>query len=142
MKNVILCLALLLFASIAMAQSETGKTPAQEATEKLIQQYSLDASQQAEMLKIQERKYRNLAEIEPLKKTAPQQYLLKIRALQHANEKSFEGVLREEQIKIFRQGQISLREKKAQAYKEIKAAGSSQQEIDQKMIELDLEALN
>lgn len=141
MKNVLLCLALLFASAGAIAQSEADKNPAREAAEVLAQRYQLDAKQKAEMVKIQERKYRNLGEIEPLKKTDPQKFMQKIRSLQQANEKSYERVLRKEQLQLFRQEQLALREKKALVSKEMKSAGASQQEINQKMTELDLEAM-
>lgn len=141
MKHVLLCLALLFASASAIAQSEAEKNPAREAAEVLAQRYQLDAKQKAEMVKIQERKYRNLGEIEPLRKTDPQLFMQKIRALQQANEKSYERVLRKEQLQLFRQEQLALREKKALVSKEMKSAGASQQEINQKMTELDLEAL-
>jgi hypothetical protein len=141
MKNLILSLALLFALADAFAQSATATTPAQEATAKMTQLYGLDASQQAEMLKIQERKYRNLAEVEPLKTSAPSDYILKIRAIQLGNSASFERILTEGQMETFRKEQKSLREKKAIAYKELKTAGASQQEIDKKMMECDLEAM-
>ena len=141
MKNLIFCVVLLFSAFGATAQSAAVKTPAQEATEKMTQLYSLNEKQQGEMLKIQERKYRNLAEIEALKASDPALYMRKIQSIQLGNEASFERILGAEQAKTFKQQQLQLREKKAVAYKEMKSAGASQQEIDKKMVELDLEAL-
>lgn len=141
MKNVILCFALLFFAFGATAQSGAAKTPAQDAVEKLTQLYGLNAAQQADMLKIQERKLRNLAEIEPLKISDPQAYLRKVQAIQLGNNESFERIFNADQKKMLKQQQVALREKKAVVFKEMKTAGSAQQEIDKKMLELDLEAL-
>ena len=141
MKNVILCLAFLFFAGGLLAQTKAGESPAQKATEKIVQLYNLDANQQSEMLKIQERKYRNLAEIEQLKTTDAQLYSKKVRALQYANNKSFDRILRKEQMSVHHEQQTAFREKKALAYKELKTAGASQQEIDNKMLALDLESL-
>jgi hypothetical protein len=141
MKNLIFC-AVLLFAALgAKAQTAAEKTPAQTATEKLSQLYSLDQKQQAEMLKIQERKYRNLAEVEPLKATDPGQYVRKIQSIQAGNNTSFERIMTKEQVKILRQQQLDLRNKKAIAYKEMKSAGAQQGQIDLRMAELDLESL-
>jgi len=141
MKNVMLCFAFLIFAGGLSAQNQVTESPAQEAVEKLVQQYNLDKGQAAEMLKVQERKYRNLAEIEPLQATDPQLFTKKVRALQYANDKSFERILTKEQIPVHHQQQIELREKKALAFKELKTAGASQQEIENKMLVLDLESL-
>lgn len=141
MKNPIFCLVFLFCALGATAQNATDKTPAQAATEKMTQLYQLDQKQQAEMLKIQERKYRNLAEIEPIKVSNAQLYQRKIQSIQVGNNASFERILNAEQKKTLRQQQLELRNKKAAANKEMKSTGATQQEIDQKMMELDLEAL-
>lgn len=141
MKNLILCLVLLFAAFGANAQTATGKTPAQEATEKMAQVYGLTTKQQSQMLEIQERKFRNLAEIEPLKMSDPTTYLQKVRSLQLGQNASFERILNEQQRETMKEQQRQLRDKKAVAYKELKTAGASEQEISQKMIQYDLEAL-
>ncbi len=141
MKNFLTCLFFSFLAWGAAAQELTATSPAQQATDKLSQFYGLDAKEQAEMLKVQEHKLRNLAEIEPIKKTDPGLYIQKVRALQIGTEKSIERILTEDQIKLLRQQQISMREEKALAYKELKSSGATQQEIDQKMMELDLKAI-
>ena len=141
MKNPIFCLVFLFCALGATAQNATDKTPAQTATDQLTQIYNLDQKQQAEMLKIQERKHSNLAEIEPIKVSNAPLYQRKIQSIQLGNAASFERLFNAEQNKTLRQQQLQLREKKAVAYKEMKTAGASQQAIDQKMMDLDLEAL-
>lgn len=142
MKNLIICFLCLFSAFGAMAQAtSTSTTPAQAATEQMNQRYGLNEKQQAEMLKIQERKFRNLAEIEPLKASDPNAYTLKIRSIKLGNDASFDRILNAEQMAIYNQEQQKLREKKALVYKEMKSAGSPQQEIDNKMTMLDLEAL-
>lgn len=139
MKNLILCLVLLFAAFGAMGQS--APNPAQAATEKLTQLYGLTAKQQAEVLKIQERKFRNLADIETLKQTDPNGYARKVQSIALGNNASFERIFTAEQQQVLRQQQLQLRERKAVAFKEMKTAGKSQQEIDRKMLELELEAL-
>ena len=142
MKNLIFCFVCMVFAFGAMAQAtSTGATPAQEATQKMTQLYSLNEAQQADMLKIQERKFRNLAEIEPLKISAPNAYVQKIRSIKLGNDASLDRILNAEQKAIYMQEQQKLREKKALVYKEMKSAGSPQQEIDNKMAVLDLESI-
>ncbi len=107
----------------------------------MTQLYNLNQKQQGEMLKIQERKYRNLAEIEPIKLSNAPLYQRKIQSIQIGNNASFERILTAEQQKTLRQQQLQLREKKAVAFKEMKSSGALQQEIDEKMMALDLEAL-
>lgn len=140
MKNLMFCLALLFAAVGVMAQSST-KTPAQEATDKLTQLYGLSPEQQVEMLKVQERKFRNLAEIAGLKTTDYKMYMRKIQSIQYGNNASLQRLLNPEQDLIWQQQQTQLRERKLVAQKEMKAAGASQQQIEQKMLELDIESL-
>jgi hypothetical protein len=142
MKNLIAGLALLFIASVGIqAQNTAANSLAQQATEKYTQLYGLDEKQQADMLEIQERKLRNLAEIEPLKASDPTGYTLKLRSVQGGNHASIQRLLNEEQIKLFRQEQQRLREEKSNAYKVLKASGASQQEIERKMIEYDLQTM-
>ncbi|MBK8567735.1 MAG: hypothetical protein IPN76_31565 [Saprospiraceae bacterium] len=142
MKNLIAGLALLFIASVGIqAQNTAANSLAQQATEKYTQLYGLDEKQQADMLEIQERKLRNLAEIEPLKASDPTGYTLKLRSVQGGNHASIQRLLNEEQIKLFRQEQQRLREEKSNSYKVLKASGASQQEIERKMIEYDLQTM-
>lgn len=141
MKKVTFCLAFLFLGTLTFAQNKTELTPARKATEKFAVLYNLDPAQQAEMLKIQERKYRNLAEIESLKSSDAILYGKKIRALQYATFKSFERVLRKDQMQIHRQQQTALRDKKAKTYKELKSGGASDAEINNQMLAIDLESL-
>ncbi len=141
MKKIFFSLFILCLTTGAFAQSETTQSPAQVSTGKLAKEYGLNQNQQAEMLKVQERKYRNLAEIEPLKNSNPQLYIQKVRSLQYANDMSFRKVLDEQQEKTFQQKQSDLRRKKAEIYKEMKSTGAAQNLIDAKIAELDVEAL-
>jgi hypothetical protein len=141
MLKLILCLFVLLSAELAFSQSSNHKSPAQLKTEELTTLYNLDESQQKAMLEIQERKYRNLAEVEPLKQSDPAVYLQKIRGMQHANDAAMRQLLNEDQEKVYAQAQISLRQRKATAYKALKDTQTSSQEIEWKLIAFDLEAL-
>lgn len=137
-----MCLALLFVASLGtQAQTTAATSTAQEATQKLTQFYGLDEEQQAEMLVIQERKLRNLAEIEPLKASNPSDYTLKVRSIQSGNNASIQRVLNEEQTKLYRQEQQRLRTEKSNFYKTLKTNGASQQEIEKKMVEFELQSM-
>lgn len=141
MKNIILCFTFLFASAGLFAQTDVTKTPAEEATEALTTVYQLNEQQQAEMLEIQQRKYRNLGEIAELKDSDPLTYLKKIRAMQHANIMHMQLLLNETQLVTFQQKQRELREEKARVSKEMKSAGKSQAEINAKMTELDENAL-
>ncbi len=141
MKHTLLSLSFFLLAGGLFAQTATDKTPAQKDTEALVAAYQLNDDQAADMLKVQQRKYRNLKEIEPLMNQDVKLYLRKLRALVSANEASFRRILNDEQLASYNQKLKELRQRKAQLYKELKAAGASQFEIDKKLIQLDLEAI-
>ncbi|MCB0521553.1 MAG: hypothetical protein H6577_06000 [Lewinellaceae bacterium] len=141
MKNFVCSLLFLLIGWGTFAQSSDQQALAQQSTEQLTKLYGLDAQQQSKMQVIQERKYRNLAEIGPIKNTDPQLYIKKVEALRLANEKSIERILNEDQRTLLRQQKAAARNEKALVYKEMKQAGASQMEIDQKLMELDIKAL-
>ena len=141
MKQILLSLALFLIAGGLFAQSGTEKTPAQKDTEALVAEYQLNDDQAVEMLKVQQRKYRNLKEFEPLMNQDVKLYLRKLRALVSATDASYRRIFNEQQLESYNQKLRELRLKKAQLYKEMKAAGASQFEIDKKLVQLDLEAL-
>lgn len=125
----------------ARAQTTSDKSPAQKDTEALVQEYGLDEQQAAEMLVVMERKYRNLAEFEPLKFEDTQTYLRKLRALISATDASFRRILKGEQLEKYRQKQMALRKEKAERYKQLTQQGSSQIDIDKEMIAIDLKAM-
>jgi len=137
MKKLSLFLASLFISIFALAQSPNN-TPAQEATNELVQVYQLDAKQTGEMLTIQERKYRNLEEIKDLKSTEPQTYILKMRNIQYAIEKSIMNMLNGEQKAILQQKQMERRKKKAELYQQLKEQGLSEAVINSKIIEYEL----
>ena len=141
MKHTILFFAFLLCAAGLTAQSDAKQTPAQETTTALTARYQLTTEQQAEVLTMQERKYRNLAEIEGLRDTEPQTYAKKIRAMQYANDMAMRQLLNEDQLKIFQQQLLELRQQRAEVYKEMKAAGKHPAEIESKVMEIETAAL-
>ncbi len=141
MKKSILGLSLIFATSFLFAQNVAEKSPAQLATDKLVQTFSLDSHQASEMLKIQERQVRNWSEIEPLKTSNPPLFAQKIKSMQYANEQSFRRLLNDEQEKILNQKLSELRSKKAALYKQLKGANAPQHEIEAKMLALDIESV-
>lgn len=127
--------------SAVQAQTETEKSAAQKDTESLVQQYNLDEAQAAEMLVVMERKYRNLAEFEPLKFEDTQAYLRKLRALIIATDASFRRILKGDQLTLYNQKQAALRKEKAERYQQLRKEGASQTEIDKEMIAIDLRGM-
>lgn len=141
MKNLILSIALLFICGGVFAQANDGLPTLEQTMETLTALYRLDASQQEKMLEVQERKYRNLGEIEDLQSSDPVMYKKKLQSLHHGNVAHMHQLLNEEQLKIFRQKQMEHRQQKADLFKELKGNGSQQAEIEKRMAELDLTAL-
>lgn len=137
MKHSILIFAFLFSAAGLYAQTDRTNTAAQETATVLTAKYQLDAQQQTEVLTLQERKFRNLGEIEGLQQTDPLTYSKKIRAMQYANDMAMRGLLNEQQMKIFHAQQLELRQQRAEVYKEMKAAGKQPAEIESKIIEIE-----
>ena len=139
MKNAILSFAFLLIAAVAFGQTE--RTPAQEMTDQLTEKYQLTKKQQVEMLTIQDRKYRNFAEIEGLRESDPPQFIEKMRALKMGTDGSIQRLLNEDQLVIFQQEKAEFRKLKSSVYSELKSSGASQMQIDYKISVLEETAL-
>ena len=141
MKNMVLGFAFLLIGGSMFAQSGGAVPTMEQSFASLVSIYQLDKTQQEKMLVIQKRKYRNLGEIEGLKTSDPKKYQEKIGAMQYANMAHMHQVLNEGQLKIFRQRQVELRQKKAELFKGMKSSGTSQPELEERLAEMDLDAL-
>ncbi len=142
MKNAILSFALLLFGAVAFSQSTDETTNAQSLTDQLTAKYNLSEKQQADMLVVQQRKFRNMEEIEGLKKTDILMHIQKIRALSMANDYEMEKLLNKEQQTIYRQSKVEFRKQKAALYQELKTNGVSDSQINYKISLLEEEALS
>lgn len=140
MKKLSLFLVTLFIAANVIAQTQ-NVTPAQEATEQLVQVYQLNVEQTGEMQKIQDRKYRNLEEIKDLKTSDTPNYILKMRNIQYGIEMSILNILNADQKLILRQEQMERRKEKAELYHQLKEQGLSETEINSKIIEFELAAM-
>ncbi len=142
MKNAILSFALMLFGAVAFSQSTNETSNAQALTDQLTAKYNLSEKQQAQMLVVQQRKFRNLEEIEGLKKTDIALHIQKIRALAMANDYEMEKLLNKEQLAIYRQAKAESRKQKAALYQELKASGATEPHINYRISLLEEEALS
>ena len=141
MKNTILSFSMMLLSMAAFCQVTTERSQAIALSEELTIRYNLDEKQQAEMLTIQERKFKNLGEIESLKKTDPVLHIKKVKALTLANDYEMEKLLNKEQFAIYYQGKVEYRKQKAEVFQEMKEKGASQTQIDYKISLIEEEAL-
>lgn len=134
--------SLLILCFMAMTSFAQKSTDANAITQKLTALYSLDDTQVSEMQVIQERKYRNLSEIESLKNTDQEKYILKLRAIQTGNDASIKKMLTEEQRTIFDQKRVANREMIAVEYKKMQGDKISKEQMDEKIIALEMEKLD
>lgn len=141
MKNAILSIAFLLLGLTTFAQSASDHATAQSLTDELVTKYNLNEKQQAEMLVVQQRKFRNLGEIEGLKKTDPVLHIEKIKALTLANDYEMEKILSKDQFATYRLNQVEYRKQKAKVFQEMKDKGATQTQIDYKISLIEEEAL-
>jgi len=134
--------SLLVLCFMAMTSFAQKSSNANAITQKLTALYSLDNTQVSEMQVIQERKYRNLSEIENLKTTDQEKYILKLRAIQTGNDASIKKMLTEEQRTIFDQKRVANREMIAVEYKKMQGDKLSKEQMDEKIIALEMKKLD
>jgi hypothetical protein len=103
----------------------------------MIQIYDLDEKQAETAVEIQERRYRNLAEIESLATTDKDMYRHKYKAIQQSTDASIRRMLNEEQMAIYNQRKTDIRNKRATKEAELKAKGLSVTEIEDALLEWD-----
>jgi len=135
-KFIFSLLVICLTATISFGQNKAEV--ATKMTEKMTTLYSLTGDQVAEMQVAQERKYRNLAEIESLKDTDNNKYILKLRALGTGHDASVKRILTEDQRAIFNQKKVDNRLMVAIEYKKLQEQKASKEEMNKKMVELEL----
>lgn len=130
MKKIILFAAFLVSFSFAFGQTDL----AEKATQEMVALYELNAEQTAEMQKIQARKYRNLAEIEALKKTNEDLYLQKLQTLEYGTDMSVMRLFsnNKTQLAAFNKERSNRRLAKSNFQKEMQEKGLSAKEIEAK----------
>lgn len=138
-KNILVALAVCAWSLTAMAQAPSVKEAAQKATEELAAMYNLSESQITQMLVIQERRFNNLAEIEPLKTSDELLYRQKLRTIRLGMEASMERMFTPEQRLILNEQRAERRRQDAARLKELQANAASKQELMNFMLELEAE---
>lgn len=132
MKKFLTAIIALFFVTAIQAQSFNTT----DATTELTKIYNLDAQQQDEMAVIQERKARNLAEIQTLKTSDYDTYIKKLKSLQFGTDASIKRILNKEQIEVFyKQNQIR-RKKEADLMQKMKAEGATPEQINAAVAEM------
>lgn len=139
---------LITVAAAASAQDVKSKPPAgdniavtdtvaRNATEKLVAKYTLNADQAKEMYTIQQRKQRNLAEIEAYKTSNRSLWLSKMESLQKGTLNSIRRVLRtKEQVALYQKTQVEMRTKRADKRRELALAKAPKEDIQLALLEI------
>lgn len=98
----------------------TDEALAREATEKLVDKYTLDADQAKEMYTIQQRKLRNMAGLESLQTSNRSLYLAKLESLQKGTLNSIRRILHtKEQVELYQQTQHDIRTRRSDKRREL-----------------------
>ena len=137
MKQLILSLTLLLFAAGLLAQNSANEKAIQEETAALVALYKLDEAQAEKMLVIQQRRFRNLAEIETLKSKDEVMYLQKMKSIRKGTEASIKRMLNTEQLSILNTQIAERRKLESDLVKEMRLKGASKEEIQLALLGLE-----
>lgn len=137
MKKIVLSLSFCLVVLALSAQETVDQDAVQQATSEMVTLYQLDAKQTAKMQTIQERRFRNLAEIEFMQDSDPRQYLIKKKNIRKGMEHSIRMMLTNEQMPIFNQQLIERRKRESEKIKQMKLNGASKEEIQNALLEMD-----
>jgi hypothetical protein len=135
MRKVLLCFIISAVALTVSAQSDNLSNEVTQAVAEMTSLYSLDAKQVQQMTVIQQRYFRNMAEIAPLQNTDKTKYLQKLSANRKGTDASINRMLTPTQRVIFSEQQAQRRITEAQIIKELKAQGLSNEEIRLQVIE-------
>ena len=143
-----LALFLIMASATASAQKVEAKPPsdnttspadaaAREATDKLVAKYTLNADQAKEMYTVQQRKQRNLGQLEPLKTSDRSLYLAKLESLQKGTLASIRRILRtKEQVELYQKTQAEVRTQRAVKRKELTGKNTSKEDMQAALLEI------
>jgi hypothetical protein len=140
MKHILVLLfAILSGLSSATAQSTApvSNDAARTATDKLVAKYTLNADQAKQMYTIQERKQRNMAQIESLKTSDPVLYRAKVQSTQKGTLNSIRRILNNKaQVNLFDQTQRDVRNNRAEKQKELMVQKADKATIEAALLDL------
>ena len=138
MKKILLS-GLMLFMMVSVfAQKDTDadRSSAEAVTQVLVGKYDLTDAQTAKMLKIQQRKFKNDAEIAPLEATDVEKYLAKMSGNEQQTNFSIRRILDKDQAKILTKEEVDLRLKRAGVSSRMQKEGASSLEIKKALIKV------
>jgi len=136
MKKVILSCMMMLFVMSTFAQKKAERS-AETDTQALVEKYNLSNAQEAKVLKIQQRKYKNESQIASLESTDIDTYLKKRGTNEEQNKFSILRILNEDQKKQFKQDERDLRVKRGTLSHKMQKQGASPIEIKKALLEVE-----
>lgn len=136
MKKIFLSCFVTLLTFGAFAQT-IDRAAVQQATDDMAALYQLDEEQKTKMYTIQERHFRNMAEIESLSTTDMKLYAQKKRAVRMGTDASTKRLLTDTQMPIFNAQQLERRKKESELIRKMKAEGASKEEIQLAIFEME-----
>lgn len=122
-----------LFAISVFAQEKIDQTAA-EATQVLVEKYQLNKTQEAKMLKIQQRRLNNIAQVAALENTDIEKYFQKRSTNERQTRSSIKLMLNKEQREILSKDQMELRKKRASISARMQKEGASAIDIKRALL--------
>ena len=131
MRKILFFTTMFFYTSVAFCQTNQIEL-AEKATNDLVSTLQLNKTQTTVAQKIQERKYRNLSEIESLKESDLPLYLQKLQALEYGTDMSIIRMLNENKTQLAAYNKIrgERRLAKSKFQQKMKQEGKSAQEIE------------
>ena len=137
MKNILFFFMFLCFSFPSFSQINLTQEKAKVITERIEQIYQLNKLQKAKVLKIQQQKFKNLAEIHALQKTDSNLFLKKKQQIAKSTQASIKKLLNQHQLQIFEKELQNLEKKKSKKIAELKEQGATKEVILHTIIDLD-----
>lgn len=139
MKTILVCVFAILGSFSLAAQSSIDTEEVRKATDELTAKYGLSREQVQQVLVIQERRLRNLAEIEPLKNTDEALYRQKLKNIRMGAEASLERILTPEQRPVLERERVERRKQNAAKLRQMELDGVPKEDILKAMEEMESE---
>lgn len=139
MKTILVCVFAILGSFSLAAQSSIDIEEVRKATDELTAKYGLSREQVQQVLVIQERRLRNLAEIEPLKNTDEALYRQKLKNIRMGAEASLERILTPEQRPVLERERVERRKQNAAKLRQMELDGVPKEDILKAMEEMESE---
>ena len=138
MRYLLIVLLVASFTGSAFCQSSgTYTEEAKKLTTPLVSRYKLNKEQQAKMVKIQERKLSNTAEIQTYRNNDEMMYYRKKKSIQNGTDFSITKLLNEDQLKIYKKDKAELRTRRANASKQLREKGVGGFELEKALIDIE-----